>query len=265
MNRNSLCFCGSGKKQKLCHDDIEPNSLFAELILLYKKIDLELLKSKNPSNCYKGCNNCCKDLFAVSSSEFIYAMWGARKKNLNINNILLEGEKNWEKFKGSYPEVAEKLEINTNSMNIDEYSRYLYELFVNITDKTMPCVFLSDDGSCSVYEYRPIICRYHGVGYIDDFKMLNNNVIFCSKNPGGVKINELIDLSNYADEIIKLSVFNIPKLNINICENVQLMFLFCRDFYRGYNDLNRKIRELTTFSKAHFAEMIYQRNIKHYK
>ncbi|MDR4187636.1 MULTISPECIES: SEC-C metal-binding domain-containing protein [Bacillus] len=26
MGRNELCFCGSGKKQKKCHDDVDPNS-----------------------------------------------------------------------------------------------------------------------------------------------------------------------------------------------------------------------------------------------
>jgi len=35
MNRNDVCFCGSGKKVKHCHRDINEKSLLAKMLALY--------------------------------------------------------------------------------------------------------------------------------------------------------------------------------------------------------------------------------------
>ena len=42
MGRNDLCFCGSGKKQKKCHPNINEDSVAAKIIKLYTQLSKEL-------------------------------------------------------------------------------------------------------------------------------------------------------------------------------------------------------------------------------
>ena len=39
MKCNDLCFCGSGKKHKKCHFDINPSSKLADIYRAYKEFD----------------------------------------------------------------------------------------------------------------------------------------------------------------------------------------------------------------------------------
>ena len=52
MGRNDLCFCGSGKKQKKCHPNINEDSVAAKIIKLYTQLSKELEENvygkKNP-------------------------------------------------------------------------------------------------------------------------------------------------------------------------------------------------------------------------
>ena len=41
MGRNDLCFCGSGKKQKKCHPNINEDSVAAKIIKLYTQLSKE--------------------------------------------------------------------------------------------------------------------------------------------------------------------------------------------------------------------------------
>ncbi|WP_255290570.1 SEC-C metal-binding domain-containing protein [Bacillus cereus] len=76
MSRNEQCFCGSGKKQKKCHDDVDPNSYIGNLYKKYFKIDSIISDYKATHKefenhpCGKGCFNCCYDVFPISMLEF---------------------------------------------------------------------------------------------------------------------------------------------------------------------------------------------------
>ena len=73
MGRNDLCFCGSGKKQKKCHPNINEDSVAAKIIKLYTQLSKELEENvygKKNIKCQKGCNACCKDYFAINEVEF---------------------------------------------------------------------------------------------------------------------------------------------------------------------------------------------------
>lgn len=41
MGRNDLCFCGSGKKQKKCHPNINEDSVAAKIIKLYTQLPFQ--------------------------------------------------------------------------------------------------------------------------------------------------------------------------------------------------------------------------------
>ena len=68
-SRNDLCFCGSGKKYKNCHSDINPNSLVAHQYRIMHLLDEEI-KNCPYTICQKGCSDCCTDDFEVSVTEF---------------------------------------------------------------------------------------------------------------------------------------------------------------------------------------------------
>ena len=97
-----------------------------------KELDLRLNSyinlHKNYIQCQKGCSFCCqKGDYPISELELKYLMQGF---------IKLENEK--------------KQIVQNNVKNMQ---------------KGEACPFLVDD-LCSLYEYRPIICRVHGLAYL---------------------------------------------------------------------------------------------------
>lgn len=127
MGRNELCFCGSGKKYKLCHPEINERSLVAKLLTLYTKID-ERNSHAIGSPCVKGCAHCCTDDFDVHFSEFLA--------------------------------ILDYLEFGNE---IKRYSKWK-NLIANWNPKlTGSCFFLEQtDRTCNIYEVRPLICRNYG-------------------------------------------------------------------------------------------------------
>lgn len=167
MGRNDLCFCGSDKKQKKCHPNINENSVAAKTIKLYGDIgkDLETyIYGKVDVKCVKGCNKCCQDYFAISEIEFaiimdyLYNKLGSEKTNEIIQKGILIADE----FEKNNPEYYEKLNECITGKSLLEWARLD---FSNMPEKQEKCVFLDDNGGCSIYEVRPLICRTHGLCY----------------------------------------------------------------------------------------------------
>ena len=124
MGRNDLCFCGSGKKQKKCHPNINEDSVAAKTIKLYTQLSKELeenIYGKKNIKCEKGCNACCKDYFAISEVEFaiimdyLYNNCGIEKTNIIIKKAIALSEK----FEKNNPEYYKQLEENIAGKNIN--------------------------------------------------------------------------------------------------------------------------------------------------
>ena len=91
--------------------------------------------------CKKGCAHCCeKGVYPYSELEFNYLMLGVLNlpdnKKIEIAKRIDELKKNYKDFKG------------------DEF--------------THRCPFLDEDKTCTVYDYRGIICRNFGILQIND-------------------------------------------------------------------------------------------------
>ena len=127
MGRNSPCFCGSGRKVKHCHPDVNEESLVAKMLQLYSLVDKRNALGLS-SPCQKGCANCCTDDFDVHFSEFLVVL-----SYLNIGH---------------------------------EYSRYRQwkRLIAEWNPKvTGVCFFLHrEDNTCRIYTVRPLVCRNYG-------------------------------------------------------------------------------------------------------
>jgi Fe-S-cluster containining protein len=173
LGRNDLCFCGSGKKYKRCHPDINPDSLIAGLINYYKKLDAIILEGKANGKCNlcrESCNTCCNHYFAISSTEFDYIAYEYTKRyGLNKwQELTSKAKVKWEKFREHNKETAE-YEENMEEGGIDVFNRYLKATGkCKTTHEDSPCLFLNEVGQCSIYDIRPFICRFQGYFRYDD-------------------------------------------------------------------------------------------------
>ena len=128
MGRNDRCFCGSGKKKKRCHADMNEASLVAKLLELYAAVD-ERNSHAVSSPCRKGCASCCTNDFEVHFAEFLAVLDFLRiGHELNRRQRWAELIKNWN------PKVKSV------------------------------CFFLDlKDESCRIYAVRPLVCRDYGI------------------------------------------------------------------------------------------------------
>jgi len=131
---------------------------------LDKRLEEYFLAHKKYIHCKKGCSSCCeKGDYPLSQIELEYLMQGFVK----LSN-------------------EEKIKVQNNIKKIQ---------------KGGICPFLIDK-ECSIYPYRPIVCRVHGIAYI------------CKNNT--VKVPFCVNTGmNYSD------VYNSGKININpVLENL---------------------------------------------
>lgn len=160
MSRNDLCFCGSGKKQKKCHADVNEKSVIANLLYLFNQLDTENQKCLNEI-CHNGCGDCCVDDFKISSVEFFC-----------ILHYLIDNNK-----------------INIINEAIDR-SKEKH----NNNDTGNKCVFYNElHNNCNIYPVRPITCRKYGydaritdcpkiINAYNKVNLLNYSNIDCLKN-----------------------------------------------------------------------------------
>jgi Fe-S-cluster containining protein len=171
--RNSACFCGSGKKQKKCHNNFHPESKAANLLKLYKEIDdttnTFFNESSVPSFCRKGCHHCCYDSLAITPIEFEVIL-NDLKKRLNkteIEELFTRALGQNEEIKINNPDFYRLLE---NNGTLDQQALIKQMNSSSSTKRNpFPCVFLNEvEGLCTVYESRPYICRTFGTTHVSE-------------------------------------------------------------------------------------------------
>lgn len=164
--RNSLCFCGSNLKHKNYHNDIAFNSDFAYLTELYYTCSKELnFINQDEYRCNKGCCSCCYEHFPVYCVEFIYALYGYNNKyGENATKQLLSlGSATWNDFAINNPSLAEAFTF-TKEIDNDFITSYYNLISQHQFYSKYPCLFLDNDGTCSIYEFRPLVCRQYPYG-----------------------------------------------------------------------------------------------------
>ncbi len=154
MGRNDLCFCGSGKKIKKCHNSINENSIIAELYRKYNKIDKSISIPKDYP-CKKGCDNCCYDYFYVSQIEFfcIYNYILLNNGYEYLYKTIQKSIDTIEYLKKNYNDEYVKLGSHIENQNAFDDT--------NIKSLNIPCIFLNNN-MCDIYPVRPSMCRCFG-------------------------------------------------------------------------------------------------------
>ena len=132
--------------------------------------------------CKAGCSHCCeKGQYPVTKIELAYLLLGFSQLPDEHKFEIIEKIKNLKKEKLKYEENSKKEENNASDEG------FMYE-----------CPFLKDN-KCSVYEFRAVICRTHGLMFfVEDAKgnEPKNKIPFC--------VHLGLNYSNIYDEETKM-------------------------------------------------------------
>jgi Fe-S-cluster containining protein len=111
-------------------------------------------------SCRNGCSACCRGLFDITLLDAMYLKQGFdRLHGRQKQPILQEAAARLESLSRINPEFREPWLLN----GIPEVE---WELLMPEDDET-PCLLLSENGGCLVYDYRPMTCRLNGIPLID--------------------------------------------------------------------------------------------------
>lgn len=201
MAKKERCFCGSGKASKNCHR-VTSDSRAAQLFRLFDKLE-QSVEAYFESNdvkpqCFSGCNNCCSDFFAVSEVELeiimdeIHNTWSEQE----IIDLYKKVMDNVRTFQTEHPDldhaIRTQIDYEGNLSNFKSFNG-------GKSRTSFPCPLLNEEnGKCTIYNKRPMICRTHGTThYVDDkFKSIESAV--CEYIPSRLQNNEVTpDVTNY--------------------------------------------------------------------
>lgn len=185
MERNELCFCGSGRKYKKCHIPINEKSKIAKVYQRIVKYDNYVNESNIKNQCVKGCNDCCRDYFYIDEIEFLLILDRIISKDKKLVDYYHEKGIEYEMiFKSNYPAEYAKLDsLMQTSNNI--MNRLSYYQDDGLRKLKIQCIFMAESGKCEIYDWRPVICRSYGS--TTKCELINNDGIVC---------DELTDLVN---------------------------------------------------------------------
>jgi Fe-S-cluster containining protein len=162
-DENAPCFCGSGRKMRLCHKTASADSRAVQMTRLYGDVEVTIAdyRAGSPKQppCHEGCSSCCSDYFPVSQVEF--------------ELLLVYMERHWSK-----DEVREAFErAEENLLALQSENPDLHASLTHTADRqgeldairhhagrnSFPCPLLDRaTGRCRVYPARPFLYRTHG-------------------------------------------------------------------------------------------------------
>jgi Fe-S-cluster containining protein len=253
VSRNELCFCGSGKKKKKCHRDIEPGSAFAHMVNLYNRLDDTIQKGIGNIRCRKGCFACCYQYFTITSVEFYYiiSQMMAEQGMTKVQEFIDRGYQDYLTYEEKYPEIIQVLKENHSNKNADNQDFMVQMNRIMQTNKNAPmhnpnpCPFLDPETKgCSVYEYRPSVCRTYGVSYET---IIEQPFMMCEHIEDGLSYqSEMADVSQYSEELMRLGAFVVNEQVI--VDKPYPIFYFCKIIKENPQSLTIKINEYQSYS-----------------
>ncbi|PLX95203.1 MAG: zinc/iron-chelating domain-containing protein [Desulfuromonas sp.] len=135
-------------------------------------------QQKHPTaiRCAHGCSGCCRGLFDISLLDAALLQQGVRQLPAQEQaTILARCRQRAAALEQLWPDFAPPYQLNL----LDEA---LWQEMPE--DDLTPCPLLRKDGCCTVYPFRPMTCRLHGLPNIDsDGTLFSDNI--CSLNRDG--------------------------------------------------------------------------------
>ncbi len=155
--------------------------------------------------CKKGCSHCCKrGDYPMSQLEFEYLMKGYNETNETVKK-----------------KINENIEIVKNG-DTDSY----------------PCPFLIDN-SCSIYKYRPLVCRAFGV-LTEDSKG-NPSFPFCTTI--GLNFSKIYDSEkkHLSSRLVKENNFKIFPRIFRLSNNVMMNLPLAKELNLNFGEAKKMI------------------------
>jgi Fe-S-cluster containining protein len=111
--------------------------------------------------CHNGCSECCRGLFDITLLDAFYLKQGFDRLSEQVKSqIVKSATSRLDGLSGLNPSFVEPWILN--GIPEDDWDALMPE-----EDET-PCLLLSENGGCLVYEHRPMTCRLNGIPLIDD-------------------------------------------------------------------------------------------------
>lgn len=115
--------------------------------------------SGNQIHCVAGCSACCRGLFDITLLDAYLLQTGFSQLPENRQQaIRLKAEGRLRQLRTEWPDLHHPYLLNHLP---DELWTEMPE------DDETPCPLLDERGVCLIYDYRPMICRTHGLPNID--------------------------------------------------------------------------------------------------
>lgn len=110
--------------------------------------------------CASGCSSCCRGLFDITLLDAWYLQRGFAQLPESQQAVLrLAAEQRLVPLTAINPAFVSPWLLN--GLPEEEWDDLMPE------DDEVPCVLLSEDGRCLLYEYRPMTCRLNGIPLLD--------------------------------------------------------------------------------------------------
>lgn len=121
-------------------DRIPLTEAFDEMFGVLDKHAAKAIEVAGGVSCRKGCAHCCYLLTALTPTE-----------GINIAERLLKDEAR----RSTFELLLEALRKNALSSSFENLNRSTY------FERGIRCAFLTESNECSIYSFRPSMCRYH--------------------------------------------------------------------------------------------------------
>jgi Fe-S-cluster containining protein len=117
-------------------------------------------KHTSSITCGSGCSECCRALFDVTLLDAFYLKSGFDSLDPAIRcAVLVEAGERMVGLQRHWPDFDEPYILNYRPE--EEWAILMPE------DDETPCPLLGKDGTCMVYDFRPMTCRLHGLPLVD--------------------------------------------------------------------------------------------------
>ncbi|WP_332632043.1 YkgJ family cysteine cluster protein [Halalkalibacter flavus] len=254
------------KSKKKCHEDIQSLSAFAELIQLQQEIDNKVKAEKGNILCQKGCGSCCYEPFSISRVEFHYIIdrikeeYGSEK----VDEIIQKGVTIWEEIQKKHPDFTRDLEKDFGSKTLTD-GRTKISGVLSLNNKAesikIPCPFLDEQSqSCTIYEYRPIVCRSHGVGYLIE---IENPLFLCEHMPNALDYREeMVNLTEFRERSEGFTNVFVKEYQQMLMDRPYPIFYSITILQKYGDDMENTTREFKNYSYSKSMKMKLDKKLK---
>lgn len=112
--------------------------------------------------CGRGCSACCRGFFDITLLDAVYLRFGFENLPPDVKKMLQQ------KAVVSLDKISLNVPAFQHPWIFNEIPETEWETIMPENDET-PCLLLSDDGLCRLYDYRPMTCRLNGIPLFDIF------------------------------------------------------------------------------------------------